>query len=280
MRAFDAHTHVFAPEQAIERDAIATGDPVFAEMYGDPKAAMATAPDLSATIEADGLAGAVAAGFAFRSEREIERQAGHILEAAAGHRGIVPVVPVNPALPGWEARAVRALDGGARGFGELRPGSQGWDPLDRPGRRLAGLAGDAGVPLLWHVSEPVGHAYPGKRGGISPGDFIELACECPQTTMIGAHLGGGAAFYLQMPEVKSMLRSVYFDTAAAFLLYDEDCVIRLVDLAGADRVLYASDYPLLSPRRQLERVQARLPEGVREAVCGGNARSLFGQTTE
>lgn len=280
MRAFDAHTHIFAPEQVAERDELATADATFGELYVEPTAALVTGDHLRATITRDGLAGAVAAGFAFAGEQEIARQAAHILETAQMHPGIVPVVPVNPANDGWERAAVAALDGGARGFGELRPGNQGWDPLGEAGRRLCGLATDAGVPLLWHVSEPVGHAYPGKAGGIGPAEFIELACQFPGLAMIGAHLGGGAAYYLQMPELKSMLRSIYFDTAAAFLLYDDECVARLVDLAGPDRVLYASDYPLLSPRRQLERVQARLSDGVREAVCGGNALTLFGLTIE
>ena len=93
--------------------------------------------------------------------------------------------------------------------------------------------------------------------------------------MIAAHLGAGASFYLQMPEVRSAIDSVYFDTAAASLLYDDGSVARLVDLTGPERVLFGSDYPLLSPRRQIERLAAQLPGPVLEAVCGGNARRLF-----
>ena len=44
---------------------------------------------------------------------------------------------------------------------------------------------------------------------------------------------------------------------------------------GAERVLFGSDYPLLSPRRQIQRLAAQLPGPVLEAVCGGNARRLF-----
>ncbi|MGK2965683.1 MAG: amidohydrolase family protein, partial [Tepidiformaceae bacterium] len=183
------------------------------------------------------------------------------------------------ALPGWEGAASAALSAGARGFGELRPRNQRWDPLGPESHRLCDLAASAGVPLLWHVSEPVGHQYPGKSGGITPADLIALALDHPATPMVAAHLGGGASFYLQMPEIRASLTNLYFDTAAAFLLYDETSITRLVDLAGPDRVLFASDYPLLSPRRQLERVQALLPGGLIQAVCGGNAQSLFfGQT--
>jgi predicted TIM-barrel fold metal-dependent hydrolase len=191
----------------------------------------------------------------------------------------VPFATVNPALPGWERLARHAIDLGARGFGELRPHNQGWDPPGAESRRLCGIAGDAGLALLWHCSEPVGHAYPGKAGGISPAEIIALATEFPAVVMIAAHLGAGASFYLQMPEVRSSIDSVYFDTAAASLLYDDASVARLVDLAGPERVLFGSDYPLLSPRRQLQRLLGQLPGDVAKQVCGGNAERLFRITT-
>ena len=72
-------------------------------------------------------------------------------------------------------------------------------------------------------------------------------------------------------------RSKGRDTAALSLLYDDQSVARLVDLVGPQRVLFASDYPLLSPRRQLERVTAVLDGAIAASVCGGNAdKLLFG----
>jgi predicted TIM-barrel fold metal-dependent hydrolase len=93
--------------------------------------------------------------------------------------------------------------------------------------------------------------------------------------MVAAHLGGGLAFFLQMPELGVALRNVYFDTAAWTLLYDQGSVARLVDLAGPGRVIFGSDYPLLSPRRQLERLEPLLPPEAVGAVCGDTAGTLF-----
>ena len=105
--------------------------------------------------------------------------------------------------------------------------------------------------------------------------MIEVATAFPALTMIAAHLGAGASFYLEMPEVRAAIESLYFDTAAVPLLYDGESVARLVALAGANRVLFGSDYPLLSPRRQLQRITALLPGDSAQAVCGGNADILF-----
>lgn len=274
---FDAHTHIFAESQRLRRDAIAAADPTFAAIYKDPAAKIATAGELVETLDRADFTGAVAAGFAFSREPEIETQNEVLLAAARDHPGrIVPLATLNLVLPGWRADAERLLASGARGFGELRPGNQGWDPGGPAAHELCELAAARGAVLLWHCSEPVGHSYPGKQGGIGPAELIQLALAHPSTTMIAAHAGAGASFYLQMPEVAAAIEDLYWDTAAVSLLYDERTVSRLVDLAGPKRVLFGSDYPLLSPRRHVQRVAHGLPDpAVREAVCGGNAVSLF-----
>lgn len=272
----DAHTHLFPPAHAERRADLAAADPTFAEMYADPRAKLADFPALRAAMARAGIDRAVAAGFAFHDPRRLAEQAEYLLAAASeAPTTIAPLPCLNLAAPGWEADARRWLARGARGFGELRPHNQGWDPLGPEAVRLAHLAADAGAVLLWHVSEPVGHSYPGKRGGISPAELCELATRVPAAPMVAAHLGGGLPFYLQMPEVRRAIGNVYFDTAAVSLLYDEGSVARLVALAGPARVLFGSDFPLLAPRRQLERVIAELPPDAVGAVCGGNAASLF-----
>lgn len=281
MSRFDAHTHLFAPGQLAGRDSIASGDRTFREMYADPAAKMAVARQLLEAMDEAEVETAVAAGFAFSTEDNLVEQNEYLLDAATRSGGrIIPIATVNPALPGWERVARYAIDKGARGFGELRPHNQGWDPLCDQAEKLYGLAKDAGLVLLWHCSEPVGHEYPGKAGGISPPELIATAMRFPGVTMVASHLGGGASFYLQMPEVRAAIDSLYFDTAAASLLYDGKSVARLVELAGPDRVLFGSDYPLLSPRRQVQRLAEQLPGPVVEAVCGGNARRLFSDNGE
>jgi len=260
----DAHTHLFAPSQIAAREELASRDETFAEMYADPAAKMADAPALRAALDRAGLDRAVAAGFAFSTARELSTQNEYLLSATQGDDRILALATINPALPGWEAEGHRALTAGARGFGELRPHNQGWDPF-------------GAAVLLWHVSEEIGHQYPGKRGGISAEELWRVAVEFPALRMIAAHMGASLSFFLHMPEVREALQNVWFDTAAFGLLYDDRSVARLVDLAGPGRVLFGSDYPLLSPRRQLQRVTALLPGDVAQAVCGGNAESLFSE---
>ena len=270
----DAHAHLFPPAQARAREAIAARDAGFAAIYASPRAAMADAPALLAALRADGVDTAVALGFAFAAARDLAEQNEYLLAAAAeAPAAIAPFATINPALRGWEHEARRLLAAGARGFGELRPGDQGWDPLGAEGRRLAALAGDAGAALLWHTSEPVGHGYAGKAGGLSPAQLIEAAAAAPAVTMVGAHLGAGASFYLAMPEVREAVPNLLFDTAAASLLYEPASVARLVEAAGRERVLFGSDFPLRRPGAELRRALHGLDADAAAAVSGANARA-------
>lgn len=270
----DAHAHLFPPAQARAREAIAARDAGFAAIYANPRARMADAPALLAALRADGVDLAVALGFAFAAARDLAEQNEYLLAAAAeAPAAIAPFAVVNPALRGWEREARRLLAAGARGFGELRPGDQGWDPLGAEGRRLAALAGEAGAALLWHASEPVGHAYAGKAGGLSPAHLIEVAAAAPAVTMVGAHLGAGAPFYLAMPEVRGAVPNLLFDTAAASLLYEPASVARLVEAAGRERVLFGSDFPLRRPGAELRRALDGLDGDAAAAVSGGTARA-------
>ena len=53
----------------------------------------------------------------------------------------------------------------------------------------------------------------------------------------------------------------------------------MAGIVGADRILFGSDYPLLSPRRIMDQVSAAaLPGEAKSAIMGGNARRLLGWT--
>jgi uncharacterized protein len=84
------------------------------------------------------------------------------------------------------------------------------------------------------------------------------------------------------------LRNVWYDTAASPLLYDTRIFRQAVDLIGADRILFGSDYPLLLyPRkirepaldRFLEEIAgAGLTDQEKEKILGANFRHLMGRT--
>jgi predicted TIM-barrel fold metal-dependent hydrolase len=130
--------------------------------------------------------------------------------------------------------------------------------------------------MLTHASEPVGHIYPGK-GAVTPEMLYPFIASHPELTIVCSHWGGGLPFYALMPEVKKDMENVYFDTAASPLLYSPQIYEQVIQLVGADRILFGSDYPLLEQGRVLREIESLdLPEEIKKQILAGNAQRLLG----
>jgi hypothetical protein len=138
---------------------------------------------------------------------------------------------------------------------------------------IAEVLKERGFPLLLHSSEPVGHAYPGKSS-FGPEACVAFATRYPGVKTVLAHMGGGAFVYESMPEVRAILADVYYDTSAVPYLYDPGVYRAAEATAGTRKILFGSDYPLLSPKRYEEALSVLSPSA-RAAVLGGNAQEVF-----
>lgn len=277
----DFHAHVFPPAICDNREEYLKRDATFQQLYSDPKTCLATAEDLLRSMDEAGIDVSVAVNFAWKDATLCRLTNDYILEAAAGSGGrLIPFCMFAPdsgdeADAGAEIERCVAL--GARGLGELRPDSQGYDLNGgREADLLASAAQTHRLPLLFHVSEPVGHAYPGKSG-LALESFYGFIERWPEVAVIAAHWGGGLPFYALMPTVKKALANTYFDTAAGGLLYRPAVYSHAVEMVGATRILFGSDFPFLSQARCLREVEkAPLDEEARRLILGENARRLLG----
>jgi uncharacterized protein len=274
----DFHTHIFSPDVLANRDRYLTSDRSFAWLYGKPEAKLASADDLLVSMERAEVDLSVVQGFAWESDELCRQHNDYILSAAAESGGRIRAFCTLQARDARETRreAERVKDMGAAGIGELRPVAQGYDITGEAGDLLAGLSIELELPLLFHVSEPVGHDYPGKHG-LPVGDFYQFVRKHPECKVIGAHWGGGLPLYGLMPELAGELTNAWFDTAATILLYDERIYARAIETLGPERILFASDFPLLSQEKQLRLVrESNLEESNIDGICGDNAGRLLG----
>ena len=273
----DAHTHIFPPEIADRRERFRQQDAWFARLYAAPKARLATAEDLVAAMDQAQVDVAVACGFGWADPGLCRLHNDYLAAAARAHPGrLLCLAVVNPRAPDASAEVARAVGLGLAGIGELMPDGQGFSLTDvKTLAPVAEAAGALGWPVLTHTCEPVGHDYAGK-GVSSLSGALALAQAFSSLTLILAHWGGGLLFYELMPEVRRALARVYYDTAASPLLYD-DRIYRLGEELAPGRVLYASDWPLLSMERCLERARSSgLCAAELEGVLGKNAAGAFG----
>lgn len=272
----DALTHILPAYFNEHRDEVLTRDLTFAELFANPRARIVQAEHLLEEMDRSGVGRSVIAGFGWTDQELAKRSNDYLLESAAQHPDkLIPLCSVNP-LWGNDAaprEIERCISAGARGIGELHADMQGW--VDGPYDVLSevmSVARSHNAVVTVHSSEPVGHTYHGK-GAMTPSCLLRLVAEYPDNLFVFSHFGGGLPFYAHMPEVRDMLKNVWFDSAASPYLYEPSVYETTTKSAGESRILFASDYPLLSQRRALNHLKdAEISQAVRRAILEGAAR--------
>jgi len=157
---------------------------------------------------------------------------------------------VNPS-EGISARnAIRwAREEGFLGLGELCPQIQGGSLRDPKWVEAMTLASECGMTVLFHSDEQVGRNHPG-RVQAYPEDFQWIVENCSSLRIILAHFGGGLIFHGLNRGAGKAFERIWFDTAAAPLLYTAAVYPAAVACGAGSRLLFGSDYPLITfPRR-------------------------------
>ena len=274
----DSHCHILPPDFSSRHDELAARDATYAALFPEPGGRFADADKLLSDMDTAGVDHTVAMGFGWTDPNVAMEVNDYLIGAAAAHPDrISAFASVNPA---WGLQAVReasrCLDTGASGIGELHADTQQFDIADADLMEpLMALLRSRNAPIVIHASEPVGHEYPGK-GSTTPDLLLRFAANFPENRMVFAHLGGGLPFYAAMPEVADALSNVWYDTAALPFLYRPSAVAAAAMTAGADRVLFGTDYPLLSHRRVIDYIRSvELPLDDTDAIMGRNASFLM-----
>lgn len=275
----DAHIHIFPPEIVAERERFFSRDPHFAELYRNPQARLVTAEEALASLDRNGIAGAFALGWGWRDPDLCRQHNDYLIDVQSRFPGrfacfgAIQPRETTAALAEME----RIAGAGLPGVGELMPHGQDYrlDDFSVMGPIAEALV-ERQLPLVVHVSEPLGHAYAGK-GEVTPTSAWQLASRYPDLKVVFAHWGGGLPFYELMPEVSGHLKGAYYDSAATTYLYHFEVFRVAAEICGADRVLFATDYPLLRQGPFLQKVRALgLPEPALDLILGQNAIRLIG----
>ncbi len=253
----DAHTHIFPDEVRKDREAFCKREPGFAAIYKEPKARIASAEELIASMDAAGVEKSVICGFSWSDPRLCALHNQYLLESAAkhSHRFIV-FLSLPLTNPDWSARELEpGLKGGAKGVGEIGFYRHAMTARDVDAMKpVLALLEEKGIPLLLHTNETLGHPYPGK-GMTRLQRFYEIILAFPRLCILLAHWGGGLPFYELMPEVARAMTHVYYDTAASPFLYSKKIYTVVSQLVGPEKILFGSDFPLISPQRYLRELE-------------------------
>jgi predicted TIM-barrel fold metal-dependent hydrolase len=274
----DFHTHIFPLWLRERRDEYIKADPCFSSLYSQPKAKMATAEELVASMDEAGIDMSVVVNAGWVRHELCVQTNDYILDSISRYpTRLVGFCAIQPrAGDAAIAELERCAKAGARGIGELRSDVQGFDLADkRTMKPLIDAAFKHGLIFLTHSSEPVGHEYSGK-GSITPDILYSFVTGFPNLKLVCAHWGGGLPFYALMPEVAKALDNVFFDTAATVFLYKPEIFEQVSHIIGSDKILFGTDYPLMHQNRVITQIQSsKLTEEDRTKILGANAQKLL-----
>ncbi|RJP91432.1 MAG: amidohydrolase [Desulfobacteraceae bacterium] len=274
----DVHTHIFPKAVCDFRGDYFDNEDAFRLLYDSPKSRLIGADSLIESMDIHGVDRSVAFGFPWKNPEFYKKNNDSVLASVQKYPGrLIGLCCVDVFSEGAVAEVERCLDAGLSGVGELAFYESGIETGAL--QRLApimDLCREKGVPVMIHTNEPVGHAYPGKTPN-TLAQIYAMAKMFPDNKIILAHWGGGIFFYtLLKKEVRDVLKNIYFDTAASPFLYSPEIYPAAIRMAGAEKILMGTDFPLLPPDRYFREIDAAgISPLERERICGLNAAGLF-----
>ncbi|GIH23962.1 4-hydroxyphenyl-beta-ketoacyl-CoA hydrolase [Acrocarpospora phusangensis] len=207
-----------------------------------------------------------------------------IAESCAAHADVlIPFASVDPWKGGAGVREARRLVGeyGVRGF-KFHPSLQGMSPGNRAAYPLYEAIQDLGVPALFHTGQTgIGAGVPG-GGGIrlkysNPMLIDDLAVDFPDLRIILAH--PSFPWQDEALAVATHKPNVFIDLSGWSPKYFPPQLVRYANTLLKEKVLFGSDYPVITPDRWLADFDALdIKPEVRPKILKDNAVRLLGLT--
>ncbi|QGU03820.1 amidohydrolase family protein [Corynebacterium comes] len=205
-----------------------------------------------------------------------------LVAAAQEHNDVlIPFGSVDPRM-GEDAivEAIRQVEElGVWGM-KFHPSLQGFDPSEPQYLPLWRKLAELGVPALFHTGQNGIGAGMAGGGGIklrysNPLLLDDVAAEVPDLTIIMAH--PSVPWQDEANSIAIHKPNVYIDLSGWRPKYFPESLVRFASNMLADKLLFATDYPLLAPERWLaDFAELPIKDEVRPKILKGNALKALG----
>jgi predicted TIM-barrel fold metal-dependent hydrolase len=205
-----------------------------------------------------------------------------IAEGAARNNDVlIPFGSVDPRKGSAAVERARRLatEHGVRGF-KFHPTVQGFDPSDEAHYPLYEALQDAGVVALFHTGQTgIGAGMRGGRGfrlALSNPMLLDgVAADFPDLQIIMAH--PSVPWQDEALSVATHKHNTWIDLSGWSPRYFPESLVRAANSYLKRRVLFGSDFPLLTPDRWMRDVeQTALKPDVMPGIMKHNAARLLG----
>lgn len=234
MTVIDVHAHIY-PEKIAERAVDAVGDFYLVDMYGE-----GTAAHLLSSQEHAPLTHFVVHSVATKPSA-VASINDFIADQCQQHPEFIGFMALHQDLEDPEAEIERAIDLGLKGV-KLHPDTQKVDMDDPRLMRIYEIIAGR-LPLIVHTGD--------YRTDFShPRRLKNILHTFPNLVVDAAHFGGWS-----VPEIGyDMLHeeNVLIDVSSSMAFLGNRRTKELVDMWGADRVMFGSDFPMWDPAREYD----------------------------
>ena len=205
-----------------------------------------------------------------------------IVDEASAHPDVlIPFGSVDPLAGSSAVRRARSLvtDHGARGM-KFHPTVQAFEPNDRAHYPLWAALEELGVPALFHTGQTgIGAGLPGGRGlklrFSNPMLLDDVAADFPGLTIVLAH--PSVPWQDEAISMATHKANVFIDLSGWSPKYFPPQLVRAANGLLARKVMFGSDYPVLTPDRWLADFAALdMKEEVRPLILKHNAIEVLG----
>jgi uncharacterized protein len=173
---------------------------------------------------------------------------------------------VSPLMPErMVPELLRAIDELRFAAIKLYPPYTPWALNEPPWEPIYQFADERGLTIILHTGPEVQS---------QPRFIADIAPRYPNANFVAGHAGNTPLERAQAIAAVQAHPNVYVETCSTFRT--PGVVEQLVNEAGADRVLFGSDLPLMDPRAQLGKIiTAEIDDQAKAKVLGGNAQRLL-----
>lgn len=197
---------------------------------------------------------------------------------------LIPFGSVDPLQPKKALEKAQRLisEMGVRGF-KFHPTVQNFDPSDRSLFPLYAHIEEAGIPALFHTGQTgIGAGTPGGSGlrtSLSnPMLLDEVAAQFPHLQIIMAH--PSVPWQDEAIAVATHKSNTWIDLSGWSPKYFPEALIRQANSLLQDKVLFGSDFPLLTPDRWMKDFEnLTIKDEIRPKILKENALRLLGLRT-
>ena len=261
IKVIDAHCHIY-PEKIAERAVRGTDN-----FYKCQSFCKGTVSDLLIEGEKAGIDHFIVQSVA-TTPHQVKSINEFIAKSVEEYKGLLTGLgTLHPDSEDQRGDVEHLVSLGLQGV-KLHPDIQQFAIDDERCLKIYDLCQEKGLPILMHTGD-------NRYDYSNPNRLLPVLRKYKDLTVIGAHFGGWS-MWDKACDVYKGIENFYVDCSSSLYAISPETAKKVVRTYGAERVLFATDYPMWEPKEELERFMAiGLSDEENEIILSKNVQKLF-----